>query len=124
MVNNSLFYAFLMMIYSRLFEGELQAIYLSPPMTLTRSSSFSSSRTFPVPRTTEVNGSSERITGICVLSTIILSRPYNSEPPPVSRMPFSKISEVSSGGASSKTSALLQLFLKPPEREPHALHPR
>ena len=70
-------------------------------MTLTRARSDGSSSTFPVPLTTEVNGSSDLITGIWVLSTIKWSNPNSCDPPPVNKIPCSKISDVSSGGASS-----------------------
>ena len=60
-----------------------------------------SSSVFPVPLTTQSNGSSAIYTGIPVLKLISLSIFLISAPPPANTIPFSAISDDNSGGVFS-----------------------
>ena len=55
----------------------------------------------PVPRATQVKGSSAIETGSPVVTLIASSRRWSKAPPPVSMMPLSTISAANSGGTTS-----------------------
>ena len=67
----------------------------------------------PVPRTTARSGSSAMWTRSFVFAAILLSRPRNRAPPPVSQIPLPRMSALSSGGdcSSARNTASSDLSL-------------
>ena len=66
--------------------------------------------TLPAPIATDDNGSSIMVIGTPVSSLRILSRFFNSAPPPVNIIPLSIISAENSGGICSKTALTVSII--------------